>query len=551
LILKPQNVVVPDAMHERSQALATDASALDIAISQEHPPAGVSLSAQADFPSRSVTLVLPPRRAPRRRSVRARNALASKKPLKVMKFGGTSVGDACCIEKTLEIVRGSLGDYRVLVVVSAMAGVTDLLLEAAMCAAAGDSETVARIFKSLKARHRSTANALIGSAAKRGRLNRQLKECFVEGESLCQELLLTRSLTAAARDLISSLGERLSAPLVATALTEVGVKSEAVDARECLVTDSHHGAANPSFELTRGRCERRLRPLLQKEIVPVVTGFLGATAEGALTTLGRGGSDYSASILGVVLDAQEVIIWTDVNGFLTSDPRLVPEASTIPQISYQHAAALAYFGAKVLHPKTLQPVIQRGIPVWIRNTFAPEQAGTKITLHGPHSDVSVKALAAMSDIQMIAVTVSGMEESSSVTHRAFAAVAAARSDILMTAQTRSTCELGFVVRSPLAERTMEALQMEFGSDADRRYIREIGVKNGVALVTVVGQHLRDLPGIAEQAFAALCREKLQVIASSQGASDCNLSFVVAAEDMERTLGVLHKEFQLDGVSNFR
>jgi bifunctional aspartokinase / homoserine dehydrogenase 1 len=358
-------------------------------------------------------------------------------------------------------------------------------------------------------------------------------------------------LTPAARDLISSLGERLSAPLVATALTEFDVKSEAVDARECLVTDAHHGAANPSFELTRGRCEARLRPLLQKEIVPVVTGFLGASAEGALTTLGRGGSDYSASIFSAVLDAQEVIIWTDVNGFLTSDPRLVPEASTIPQISYQHAAALAYFGAKVLHPRTLQPVIQRGIPVWIRNTFAPEHAGTKITLYGPDSDVSVKALAAMSDIQMIAVTVSGLEESSRVTHRAFAAVAAARADILMTAQTRSACELGFIVRTPLAERTMEALRAEFWSDADRRYIREIGVKNGVALVTVVGQHLRDLPGIAEQAFAALCRERLEVIASSQGASDCNLSIVVAAEDMEKTLAVLHKEFHLDGVSHFR
>lgn len=549
--LKPQNVVVSDELQERPQALAADASLVTLAISGEHRAASASLSAQSEFGAHSVTLALPPSRSPKRRAVRSGNASVSDKPLRVMKFGGTSVGDARCIEKALEIVRESLGEYQVLVVVSAMAGVTDLLLQAAMCAAAGDSEAAARIFKSLKERHRSTGNALIASAARRGRLNKQWKECFAEGERVCQEALLKRSLTPAARDLISSLGERLSAPLVATALTEFGVKSEAVDARECLVTDAHHGAANPSFELTRGRCETRLRPLLQKEIVPVVTGFLGASAEGALTTLGRGGSDYSASIFSAVLDAQEVIIWTDVNGFLTSDPRLVPEASTIPQISYQHAAALAYFGAKVLHPRTLQPVIQRGIPVWIRNTFAPEHAGTKITLYGPDSDVSVKALAAMSDIQMIAVTVSGLEESSRVTHRAFAAVAAARADILMTAQTRSACELGFIVRTPLAERTMEALRAEFGSDADRRYIREIGVKHGVALVTVVGQHLRDLPGIAEQAFAALCRERLEVIASSQGASDCNLSFVVAAEDMERTLAVLHKEFHLDGVSHFR
>lgn len=248
--LKPQNVVVSDAPHERSQALAADASAANVAVSGEHRAAGVSLSAEADFPSRSVTLVLPPRRTSQRHAVRARNTFGSNKPLRVMKFGGTSVGDARCIEKTIEIIRGSLGDYRVLVVVSAMAGVTDLLLEAAMCAAAGDSEAVGRIFKSLKERHRSAANALVASAAKRGRLNKQLKECFVEGARICQEILLTRNLTAAARDLISSLGERLSAPLVATALTEFGPKSEAVDARECLVTDSHHGAANPSFELS-------------------------------------------------------------------------------------------------------------------------------------------------------------------------------------------------------------------------------------------------------------------------------------------------------------
>src|SRR6202041_4212051 len=222
----------------------------------------------------------------------------------------------------------------------------------------------------------TAVNDLVPQGERREQLTRRTEQLFQHCERLCQGTLLLRELTPRARDAVWSLGERLSAPMLAAALVEAGTASESVEATDVVVTDSRHGGANPLMDLTRKQCEARMRPLIERDIVPVTTGFIGATAEGVLTTLGRGGSDYSATILGGALSADEVIIWTDVNGVLTADPRLVPEARTIPVISYREAAELAFFGAKVLHPKTLNPVMRAAIPVWIRNSFAPERAGT-------------------------------------------------------------------------------------------------------------------------------------------------------------------------------
>src|SRR5580658_1034938 len=324
----------------------------------------------------------------------------AKRPLRVMKFGGTSVGDASCIEKVIEIIRNASREGDLVVVVSAMSGVTNKLVEVAKRSESGEHTPVGAILDELRQRHEAAASTLIQSAAERNCIDRKMQELFQEGDRLCQGTILLRELTPRARDSISSLGERLSAPLVAATLAEHAVASEAIDATDFIVTDSCHGAAEPRMDLTRERCQARLRPLLQQGIVPVITGFIGATEEGVLTTLGRGGSDYSATILGSVLDADEVIIWTDVDGVLTADPRLVPGASTISEISYREAAELAYFGAKVLHPKTLRPVMQSNIPVWIRNTFAPELSGTKITPAGPPTEGGVKALTAISDVAL-------------------------------------------------------------------------------------------------------------------------------------------------------
>jgi aspartokinase/homoserine dehydrogenase 1 len=465
------------------------------------------------------------------------------KPLRIVKFGGTSVGDATRIMKVVEIIRDAACESDLVVVVSAMSGVTNRLVEVATQSEAGKLDAVGMIFEELRNRHRAVANALIHSIPLRNLIHRKLEELFQEGERLCQGTALLRELTLRARDSISSLGERLSAPLAAAVLIECGVKSEAIEATELVVTDSCHGAADPLMGPTRKNCEARLRPLLQQGIIPVVTGFIGATSDGVLTTLGRGGSDYSATILGAAVDADEVIIWTDVDGLMTADPRLVPDASTIPEISYREAAELAHFGAKVLHPKTLSAVTQCGIPLWIRNTFAPERPGTQITPAGPATDGGVKGLTAISDAALITVGGPGIVGVPDVLGRTFATTAAVRANVLLISQSSSQNDICLVVLSTVSERTVEALRREFAQDLAHEKVEHITLDPTVAIVTVVGRNMRGC-GTVSRTFAALGRENVNIIAIAQGSSECNISFVVAQPDVKAALDTIHHEFEL-------
>ena len=466
-----------------------------------------------------------------------------KKPLRVVKFGGTSVGDATRIRKVVEIIRDAARDADLVVVVSAMSGVTNKLIEAAAEAEAGNGDAVEAIFEELRGRHHAVASALIHSIALRSRVQNDLEQTFQEGERLCQGTALLRELTARVRDAISSLGERLSAPLVAAALAECGVASEAIAATELVVTDSCHGAADPLMEATRERCQGRVRPLLQQGIVPVVTGFIGANAEGMLTTLGRGGSDYSATILGAALDADEVIIWTDVDGLMTADPRLVPGAATIPEISYREAAELAHFGAKVLHPKTISAVTACGIPLWIRNTFSPELAGTRITPAGASTSAGVKGLTAISDVALITVGGPGIVGVPDVLGRTFATTAAVHANVLLISQSSSQNDICLVVASSAAQPTVEALRREFAQDLAHEKVEHITLDPTVAIVTVVGKNMRS-SGTVGRTFAALSRENVNIVAIAQGSSECNISFVVAERDVKSALEAMHREFQL-------
>src|SRR5208282_5528996 len=406
-----------------------------------------------------------------------------RRPLRVMKFGGTSVGNAGSIEKTVEIIRAAARDSNLVVVVSAMSGVTDRLIEAAALSESGDSEQVAQILEELHNQHNDVARALIPSTAERSRIACKIQEMFREGDHLCQGTILLRELTQRARDTISSLGERLSAPLVAATLADRGVASEAIDATELVVTDSYHGASEPLMDLTLERCEARLRPLLHKGIVPVVTGYIGATPEGVPTTLGRGGSDYSATILGAVLDADEVIIWTDVDGLMSADPRLVPDAYPISEISYHEAADLAHFGARVMHPKTLRAMMQCGIPLWIRNTFAPERPGTKITPAGSSNGAGVKALTAISDVALITVGGPGMVGVPDVLVRTFTTMAAIRADVLLVSHSSSQNHICLVVPLAHAKRTAEALRSEFAPHLAQEKLESVSVDSSLAIVT--------------------------------------------------------------------
>jgi aspartokinase/homoserine dehydrogenase 1 len=474
----------------------------------------------------------------------ARLRSAGKKALRVMKFGGTSVGDASCIERVVEIIRTALQESDLVVVVSAMSGITNQLVAAAGHSEAGNSEAVAAIFSEMRQQHIVAARSLIHSAPERSRIEGKMEELFQAGERLCQGTMLLGELTPRTRDSISSLGERLSVSLVASALAERGVASAAIEAAELVITDACHGAADPCMDRTRERSEARLRPLLQQGVVPVVTGFIGATPDGVLTTLGRGGSDYSATILGAVLDADEVIIWTDVDGLQTADPRLVPGACTISEISYREAAELAYYGAKVLHPKTLRAVMQCGIPLWIRNTFTPERPGTKITPAGPPSIAGVKALTAIQDVVMITVGGPALAGVQDVLGRTFRTTAAVRADVLLISQASSQNELCLVVASAFGRSTVEGLRHEFAHELANQLTEHIAFDAAVAMVTVVGHNLKSISGIIGRAFAALGRENVNIVAVAQGSPESTISFVVAKKDTQPALAAIHREFHL-------
>jgi aspartokinase/homoserine dehydrogenase 1 len=380
-------------------------------------------------------------------------------------------------------------------------------------------------------------------------VRKTLEEVLLEGGRFCDGTALLRELTPRTLDAISSLGERLSAPLVSLAMRELGFASDAFTATELIVTDNYHGGAEPIMDLTREKSKAVLGPALEKGIVPVVTGFIGATSEGQLTTLGRGGSDYSATILGAAIDADEVIIWTDVDGVLTADPRLVSEAKTIPEISYREAAELAYFGAKVLHPKTLKPVVQAAIPVWIRNSFQPEREGTKITPEGRSIGGGVKALTAIRDVTLISVGGPGIVGLPDVVGRTFSTTAEVRANVLLISQSSSQNDICFIVSAADAQRTVDAMRKEFANDLAHQKVEHVTVDPNIAIVAVVGENMRGIPGVAGRTFNAMGRDSINIIAIAQGSSESNISFVIEEKDVKKALLALHLEFGLGNGSN--
>ncbi|MDQ2975337.1 MAG: aspartate kinase [Acidobacteriota bacterium] len=464
--------------------------------------------------------------------------------LQVMKFGGTSVGNAECISRAAEIVARAAGEGSVVAVVSALGGVTNRLMEAAQASATGDTDAAGNLAETLRRQHQEAIEILIIDGDKRAQLAAELKEIIDEVNGLCRGTALLRELTPRTLDAISSAGERLSARLLASALRELGLNAVAVEATELIVTDNHSGRAGPLMAETRARATARLAPLLAERSVPVVTGFIGATVDGKLTTLGRGGSDYSATILGAALEAKKIIIWTDVDGVLTADPRLVPEARTLQEISYNEAAELAYFGAKVLHPKTLRPVSEAGIPVWIRNSFFPERNGTKITATGHPTRRGVKAITAMSNVTLLTVGGRGIVGLPGVAAKTFTAVASAQANVLLISQASSGNDICFIIDSGDAPRTVTELRAAFASDLAHKEVEHIKVNADIAIIAVVGDRMRGTPGIAGRTFSALGRRGINIIAIAQGSSECNVSLVVEAGLAIEVVQALHSEFGL-------
>jgi aspartate kinase len=457
--------------------------------------------------------------------------------LRVMKFGGTSVGDAAAIERVAGIVVSAACERQVVVVVSAMSGVTNQLVAAATHSEAGDEDAAAVILDQLRRRHTDTLGELVSSPAERARIQPAIKRLLEFCSGLCCVAISGHSLPPNTRDAIVSLGERLSILLVAAALAERGLRCEAIEATELVVTDANHGAADPLTEPTRFRCQHRLLPLLRRNVIPVVTGFLGATADGVLTTLGRGGSDYSATILGAALDADEVEIWTDVDGLETADPRRVPGARTIAEVSYSEAAELAYFGANVLHPKTLRPLMQRGIPLWIRNSFAAERPGTRITHAELAHEPGIHALAVLPEVAVL--TAAGADQCArSEALRRIAAAVPASIGILMISQN----EYCLVLPRAAVPHAMEIIQAELHHSLQSGSALRLDCRAEVALLTVAGRALQSIPGIAVEARRMLAESSVAVLAQNLSAS--TLCFAIAKKDVDAALCSLHAGFGL-------
>ncbi|HID64008.1 MAG TPA: aspartate kinase [Anaerolineae bacterium] len=479
----------------------------------------------------------------------------------VMKFGGTSVGGAEPIAQATQIVRGAVtgkpakmggtsqtfeSPQPVVVVVSAMSGVTDSLVKAATSAAGRDGQTFRQVKESLLDRHRAVLESVVGDGEARSALLGEIETLLHEFESLCQSIYILGELTARGLDAVSSLGERLLVRIFAAALRGLGVEARPLEATTLIVTDDNYGGATPLMDETRARVQANLTPLLAEGITPVVTGFIGATPSGIVTTLGRGGSDYTAAILGHCLDSREIWIWTDVDGIMTANPRVVPEARTLPAISYAEAAELSYFGAKVLHPKTILPALEKGIPIRIVNTFNPGHPGTLVVAEAEPTDKTVKAITAIKRLSLVTVEGRGMIGVPGIAAKVFSAVAREGISVLMISQSSSEQNICFVIQQEANGRALRALENEFELELARRNIDRIWAQGDVAIVAVVGAGMKGTPGIGAKVFGALGRNAINVISVAQGSSEYNISLVVDERDVDDAVRYIHQEFELGG-----
>ena len=465
-----------------------------------------------------------------------------------MKFGGTSVGSAERIAQAAQLaVDTTAKGHQVVVVTSAMSKVTDALISAARRAATGDWDPKLR--QELFDRHKAVADALIGADdSRRTAVLDILRQRLDRFENLCFGLSMVHELTPRLLDAISGMGEMLAAPLVAAAISSRGRPSQSVDATDLVVTTEQFGAAEPLVEETRTKTRARLGPAIADGEIPVVTGFIGATADGVVTTLGRGGSDYSASIVAAALDADEVWIWTDVDGVMTANPTEVPEARTLSDISYSEASELAYYGAKVLHYKTILPAFRKRIPVRILNSFNPTHPGTRVTVEGHPSACGVKAVTSIRGVILIAISGTGLQGIPGIAAKTFDVVAAQQANVLMISQASSENNICFVLSAAEAPRVVAALRAALEFELMRGHIDEITAEQQVAIVAAVGDRMRGTPGIAATVFSALGSAGINIIAISQGSSERNISLVVTERDAGEAVRAIHRAFRLETTS---
>jgi len=464
-----------------------------------------------------------------------------------MKFGGTSVATGERIRNVADLVAdNSKKGCRIVVAVSALDGTTDELFEAAEGAKKGNEKLVRDFKLKMLRKHSEAASKAIRNNEIRKEVEQAIEKTIDELEKVLTGICYVGELTPKSTDYVLSFGERLSAPIICGAIRDLKLKAQWFTGKEAgIVTDSNFGEASPLMNVTVHQLKERIGPLLEKNVIPIVTGYIAATQDGVITTIGRGGSDYTSTILGVAFAADEVWIWTDVDGIMTADPKIISSAKTLPELSYQEAAEMAIFGAKAMHPRALEPVIKEKIPVRIRNVFHPENPGTLITEQpSTKSKEAVKAIALIRDVAMININGASMVGAPGSYAQVFDVLGKSNINIMMISTAISESNISLVIRRGLLARAISNLEIAL---LGRGLVNEVTSEDDVSVVAVMGANMKGTLGVASRIFTTVARKGINIRMIAQGSSELNISFVVKERDGEAVARAIHEEFKLDKI----
>jgi aspartokinase/homoserine dehydrogenase 1 len=458
--------------------------------------------------------------------------------MQVLKFGGTSVGNAENIERVIGIVKEKLKDERVIVIVSALGGTTDLLLHCGQLAATGD-ELYKEKLQEVEQRHMLAVKELI-PVQQQSSLLSQVKKMCNEIEDLCNGVFLLNELSPGTIDKLVSYGELMSSQIIAAAFNAKGISAEWKDARQLIKTNSHFGNAVVDIAATNATINEWLKQ--NNSHLFIVPGFIASDAKNITTTLGRGGSDYTAAIIAAAVNAASLEIWTDVSGMMTADPRLVANAKIIASISYQEAMELSHFGAKVIYPPTIQPVLSKNIPVWIKNSFAKDEHGTVIKNDAGSDGNIIRGISSINHLALLSLEGSGMVGVPGFSKRLFEALSNAAINVILITQSSSEHSICVGVEAVNAERAKEVIDTAFVSEITMQKVEPLKIERDLSIVALVGDHMKSHPGISGKMFGVLGRNGVNVRAIAQGSSERNISAVIAMDDVRKAINVLHEEF---------
>jgi aspartate kinase len=459
----------------------------------------------------------------------------------VMKFGGSSLANASKIKNAAKTVKRFAEGNRIVVVASAINDVTDRIVEMGELAEKGDAIRARALVSKLQTLHLKTAQQIKSGAGKE--LSTKIRQLNEELEKTVEGVSHLRELTPRSRDYLLSFGECLSSLILAGALRGVGLKSQALTGAETgITTDDNFGEAKPLIEVSYQQIRESLKPRLDKKEIPVVTGFIGSTIEGSITTLGRGGSDYTASLIGAALDADEIWIWTDVDGLMTADPRIVKNAMVLPNVSFGEALELSYFGAKMMHPRALQPAVQRKIPVRIKNSSKPSGLGTLVSDNTRNDfDHVVRAVSIIHSVGIVTVSGTGMMGAPGVAAKVFQTLGSNNVNVMMISQGSSEATISCVVARKDLDKGVRALQLSL---LGQGYVEKVVAEKDACIIAVVGAGMKGTPGVAARIFGAVAQIKINVRVVAQGSSEYNVSFVVSERDGPKAVRAIHEEFEL-------